>query len=225
MSKKMNGSRRKRTRTQESSSVGVPRLAMGTNLVFGFPDKMLTKLRYVDTYLLSISSGSIAKQVMYVNSVFDPDNSGTGHQPLYRDTYAGIYDQYAVVSAKCKVKFMNLSSGDSLICGMVIDDDASTSTTANTLCEQNHGQHTILPPISGSLSSHTFTFDWDCKKILGIDPFASETYKTPVASNPTEISSLLLWVTNTNATSFIVPVHFEMEQTILWTELTSPVQS
>jgi hypothetical protein len=162
---------------------------------------------------------------MYVNSVFDPDNSGTGHQPLYRDTYAGIYDQYAVVSAKCKVKFMNLSSGDSLICGMVIDDDASTSTTANTLCEQNHGQHTILPPISGSLSSHTFTFDWDCKKILGLDPFASETYKTPVASNPTEISSLLLWVTNTNATSFIVPVHFEMEQTILWTELTSPVQS
>jgi hypothetical protein len=198
---------------------------MGDNLVFGFPDKMLTKLRYVDTYSVTITAGSIGKQVMYLNSVFDPDNTGVGHQPLYRDTYAAIYDQYAVVKVSCTVKFMNLAGADSVICGIVLDDDNSTSSTVNTLCEQNHGQHTILPPMSGSLSTHTFTYHWDCKSVLGIDPFASETYKTPVGSNPTEVSSLLIWATDTGGASISVPVHFQMEQTILWTELSTPTQS
>jgi len=191
----------------------------------GFPHSMLTNLRYVDTYALTITSGSLAKQVMRWNSVFDPDLTGTGHQPLYRDTYASIYDQYAVVSASIEVKIVNSSTTAVLLCGIVGEDDASSSSTPNTLCEQATGQHTILPPLAGSLSSHTFRMNWDCKKMLHIDPFTSETYKTAVGSNPTEESDLVIWATNFDASSESVTVHVTLVQTILWTELTSPTQS
>ena len=194
-------------------------------MLFGFPDRMVTKLRYCDTISLSISSGSLAKNMFRWNSTYDPDATNTGHQPMYRDTYASIYDQYAVISARARIKFMNTNTSSIIICGAVTDDDSVISSTTSTLSEQNHGVHTILPPLAGSLSSHTFNLLWDCKKVLGIDPFASETYKTLVGSNPTEESYLGVWATNFDATTMSVTFNIELEQTVLWTELTTPTVS
>lgn len=198
---------------------------MGGRLLFGFPDKMVTKLRYCDTISLSIVSGSLAKNVFRWNSTYDPDQTNVGHQPMYRDTYASIYDQYSVISAKAKVKVINYNTTTPIICGVVTDDDTTIASSSTVLSEQNHGMHTILPPLAGSLSTHTFNPTWDCKKVLGIDPFASETYKTLVGADPTEQSILTVWATNFDATTMSVLVNIELEQTVLWTELQTPSSS
>lgn len=190
----------------------------------GFPHAMVAQLRYVDTYALTITAGSLAKQVMRWNSTFDPDLTGTGHQPLYRDTFASIYDQYAVISASAEVKFINASTS-SIVCGIVSEDDANSSSTVDTLCEQALGEHTILPPLTGALSTHTFRLNWNCKDYLHIDPFSSELYKTAVGNNPTEESDLVIWATDFDAASISVTVHVTLVQEVLWTELTSPTQS
>lgn len=221
-----NGKRSAQRRNNAQDKVHtVPRIAMGQQMVFGFPDRILTKVRYHDTYSLAITLGSLARQIMYLNSTFDPDNTGTGHQPLYRDTYASIYDQYAVVACKYKVKVINTDTDTPIICGAVIDDDNVSTASVNVLCEQNHGQYTILPPLAGSLSSHTFIGNWTAQSILGIDPYTSQTYKTAVGSNPSEISSLIVWATNFDASTMTVTVSIELEQTVLWTELTTPTAS
>lgn len=173
---------------------------------------------------MTITSGSLAKQVMRWNSTFDPDLTNTGHQPLYRDTFAAIYDQYAVISATIVVKIVNLATAV-LVCGVLTEDDASSSSTIQTLMEQGTGQHTILPPQTGSLSSHTFRLKWSCQKMLNIDPFSSETYKTAVGSNPTEESDLVIWATTADGSSATPYVTIEMEQVVLWTELQSPTGS
>jgi hypothetical protein len=191
----------------------------------GFPHSMVSQLRYVDSYSLTITSGSLAKQVMRWNSTFDPDLTGTGHQPLYRDTYAAIYDQYAVIRASIEVKICNTDTSNLIICGIVSEDDAASSSTVDTLCEQATGQHTTLPPLAGSLSTHTFRMDWDCKKMLHIDPFTSEAYKTAVGNNPTEESDLVIWATNFSAASQSVNATVTLVQEVLWTELSSPTQS
>jgi len=204
----------------------VPRIAMGNNAVFGFPPQMLTKLRYCESYALVSTSGSIAKQVMYVNSTFDPDNTGGGHQPLYRDTYASLYDQYAVVAATIKVTFSTLATTTGVHVGVLIDDDSSTSSTFSTLCEQNLGKHALLAPATGALSNKTIVLKWNCKKHLGIDPFTSQTYKTSVGSNPLEIASFLLWASPADgSTTTTTQVYIELVQEVLWTELTTPTQS
>lgn len=190
----------------------------------GFPHSMVAHLRYVDTYALTITSGSLAKQVMRWNSTFDPDSTGTGHQPLYRDIFASIYDQYAVISASIEVKFVN-NTTSTIVCGIVSEDDATSSSTVDTLCEQALGEHTILPPLTGALSTHTFKMNWNCKDFLHIDPFASQTYKTAVGSNPSEESDLVLWATDFDAASISVTAHVTLVQEVLWTELTSPTQS
>jgi len=204
----------------------VPRIAMGANTIYGFPPTLLTKLRYVDTYALISTAGAIAKQVMYLNSTFDPDNSGSGHQPLYRDTYAAIYDQYAVVSCKATIQYQSLAATTGMVIGAVIDDDNSSSSTPTVLMEQNNGKHLLLPPFTGSISNRTLTIPWSCKKHLGIDPFTSQTYKTAVGSNPSEVASLIIWsVPADGSSTATVQVQVTLEMEVLFTELQTPSSS
>lgn len=204
----------------------VPRITLGDKSVFGFPARILTKLRYVDTYALISTAGAIAKQVMYLNSTFDPDNSGSGHQPLYRDTYAGIYDQYAVVACRATIQFQSLAATTGMVCGAVIEDDNSSSSTPTVLMEQNLGKHMLLPPFTGSISNRTITISWVCQKHLGIDPFTSQSYKTAVGSNPSEVAALVVWsVPADGSSTATVQVQITLEQVVLWTELTTPTSS
>lgn len=190
----------------------------------GFPHSMLSNLRYCDIITLTSTSGAFAKNIFRWNSTFDPDLTGTGHQPLFRDTFAAIYDQYAVVSASIEVQFINNSTSP-LVCGLSNEDSSNTPSTVDAVMEQAEGQHQLLPPQTGSLSSHTFRMNWDCKKMLRIDPFASETYKTAVGSNPTEESDVAVWCFTPDGSTATITFAVTLVQHVLWTELTTPTQS
>jgi len=210
----------------ELARTGVASMRIGGQIPFGFPHQLLTKLRYYDTYAITVTTGSLGKQVMRWNSTFDPDFTSTGHQPLYRDTFAGIYDHYAVVSATANIKIISTSATAALVVGCVTDDDSSSAGSVTVLAEQNTGEHMLLPPLSGSLSSVTFNPTWDCKRVLSIDPYTSEEYKTAVGSNPAEESYLHIWGTVTDGvSSATITVSVEMVQTVLWTELATPSSS
>lgn len=65
-------------------------------------DKNYARLRYVDT--VAINSGvTIAEHRFSANGLFDPDETGTGHQPLLFDEYALLYNSYNVVSSRIKI--------------------------------------------------------------------------------------------------------------------------
>ena len=59
---------------------------------WGFPNSIITKLRYADTYEGTGTSGARYQNVYRANGIFDPDATGTGHQPLYRDNWVNIYN-------------------------------------------------------------------------------------------------------------------------------------
>lgn len=226
VSKKTKQRTRSSRGNKEQQAVHRPPVVQYTPAVFGFPDRILTKLRYAEVYNLTSTVGSIGKQLMRWNSMFDPDQTGTGHQPLYRDTYASIYDQYAVVRARARIRFDNPNAAIPFVVGCVTDDDSTTSTTWQTLIEQSHGVSDSLTCLSGSHSSCEFNMSWDCAKVLNIDPFADLSYKTAVGANPTEISQLLLWsIPFDGISTATIQVKLDMEFDVLWTELQTPVQS
>ena len=71
----------------------------------GFPDTLQTTLRYQETLSLSSSSGALFGYVYNLNGLYDPNHTGTGHQPLYFDQLMTIYNHYIVIGAKITVKF------------------------------------------------------------------------------------------------------------------------
>lgn len=61
-----------------------------------FPPRKTVALRYVDSIALDAAAATAAVQVFRVNNIFDPDYSGFGHQPMFRDNYATLYNRYKV---------------------------------------------------------------------------------------------------------------------------------
>ena len=192
---------------------------------FGFPDRLLTKLRYHDGVDLTSTAGSQALYQLRWNSTFDPDFTSTGHQPLYRDTFASLYDQYVVCSAVCTVVFTNKVSGNTFIVGVVTDDDTSAATSVTTICEQNHAQWAILAMNVGGANQKKFRITWDYARYLGVDPFTSQTAKTAIGANPSEVSFLNIFgYEHVGGTGDFV-VDFTLEQEVLWSELQTPTGS
>lgn len=86
----------------------------------GLPDFHRVKLKYQDNWVCT--GGPDGYAIYKLNSLFDPLTSLNGNittvtaqqsnaQPLYRDQWATMYDQYRVYA--CKVKLDMLTGGDS----------------------------------------------------------------------------------------------------------------
>jgi len=187
---------------------------------------MYTRMRYCDIYQITSTSGSTAKQLFRLNSTYDIDFTGAGHQPLYRDTYAAIYAEYSVVKAVIKATFVSNAATSSMLVGLVIEDDTSSSTNINVLMEQNAGVHKLLPNSTGALNNVTLTQTWDAAKFLGIDPFSSQGYKTPVTSDPSDTVYCLAYaVPADGVATTTTTLHVEIDMWVLWTELSTPTVS
>lgn len=96
------GDRKRRYRKKNTFSRRLP--------VGGFPSRKIAKLRYVDTISLDAGIGTYAVNEFRANSLYDPDKTGTGHQPSNFDKMATIYDRYTVLGAKCTVYWVPTSS-------------------------------------------------------------------------------------------------------------------
>lgn len=62
------------------------------------PDRLHVKLRYTQNFIFTTTTAA-SVQIMRGNSLFDPDYTGTGHQPLFRDQYSGLYNRYCVLGS------------------------------------------------------------------------------------------------------------------------------
>jgi len=94
----MSRSRRSRRRRDELSGPLRDRFLSTTVSPLAIPDRFRTKLVYGGGG--QITSGSaLVDKIWNINSVFDPDQSGVGHQPRYFDQLALLYNRYRVLSA------------------------------------------------------------------------------------------------------------------------------
>lgn len=81
------------------------------------------------------------------NSIYDPNLTGTGHQPLGRDQYGLIYDHYTVIGSKIKVKFFSTRSEKQNVamwCGTCLQDTQNTLTSLSEILEQGNANGGIL---------------------------------------------------------------------------------
>ena len=66
----------------------------------GFPPEMRVRLKYVDTFALDAAAGSLASYQFDMRNMYDPNVTGTGHQPSNFDRWTTIYNAWTVLSTK-----------------------------------------------------------------------------------------------------------------------------
>lgn len=77
-----------------------------------FAQRYITKMKYSEQIILNGPTGGGLNQFTFnLNSVFDPNRTGTGHKPYGYTTMAAIYNRYRVI--KCNYVISALATGAS----------------------------------------------------------------------------------------------------------------
>lgn len=168
----------------------IPRTIVSTGI--GFPKKMLMSHKYQETISLSIPLGVVMqKYFISCNSMYDPNATTTGHQPLYFDQMTALYDHYVVIGSKISVTFPP-PTDTNLNIGIYIDDDASNSlTSSDTVAEQTQAIRRLISP--NATFPITISKKWSARKYFGGSILANTDLQGTVSANPVEQSFYMIY--------------------------------
>lgn len=145
---KPNGRRRRRNRRQRGTrnplrppgpptTGGRPVVRDMLTRVPLFPiSKMVKGMMYYETNVsLSGTSGVFSSYVFSANDAFDPNHSGTGHQPMGFDQMMSLYEQFTVVRSTIRVMFIPNTSTAVTRVALYLNPSTTTLTTAANVIE------------------------------------------------------------------------------------------
>lgn len=143
------------------------------------------RLVYSDFFQLDPSIGSLnAVKVFTTNGLYDPDHSGSGHQPAGFDQYMGLYNEYVVVASKIKVQATNHNSGQELVLGVAFNDLATTSTDIREYVENGACKTAMMTRNSNDVA--TLYHSCNMRTVSTQDIFAESNFTGGAAANPAD---------------------------------------
>jgi len=86
-------------------------------------------MKYSDTFDTTMTTGTVSTQVFRANSIFDPDRTNTGHQPLTFDAYFLLYNRYHVYAISWHIRASGAADAYHMACGVVNGTETFTSVT------------------------------------------------------------------------------------------------
>lgn len=162
-------------------------------------------LKYAEDINVTVNGSIGANYLFRCNSLFDPNQSGVGHQPMGRDQYAGFYKRYVVIGAKITVRFIcqedntaTNSPNDTTNVGITtIADTGDTIIQPTEFMENNRTTYGVVTP---SKPIHTITKYFSPKTFFGVSKVIDEEdIGAYFGTNPvnTALWQLKFWPTNT----------------------------
>lgn len=110
-----------------------------------FSPRAVTTLKYCERITVNCTAGVPNIYQFNVNSIYDPNRTGTGHQPYGFDQWAGIYGRYKVFAVSYRILFYNSTgAGNQGITILMNNSTASLGTDYNTIMELPRSINSIL---------------------------------------------------------------------------------
>lgn len=104
----------------------------------------LCKLKYCENFQFNISSLTpMVNRVFRVNDLFDPNFTGVGHQPFFRDQLYTLYSRARVLSSKITVQFAP-NSNQAVEVVLAPISDGAVDTDYTLLRERKGAKSTIV---------------------------------------------------------------------------------
>jgi hypothetical protein len=150
----------------------------------GFPRRIKMIHKYHETIRMTNTGGTPAFQRFRANGMFDPNQTGVGHQPLYFDQMTGLYNHWTIIGAKISVTFAHSGSGVPTHCMVVTDDDTSSSTNIPTLLEQTQNKYKAMS--YGNSVPKIIKHSYSAKKVYGGNILANNRLEGDSSNDPTE---------------------------------------
>lgn len=104
------GNKRRRTDAEDGATeagAGLPVTKPPKQIPHAYNNNYTVRLTYADNFLHNVAYNVGSHQTFRTNSIYDPDFTGVGHQPLFRDMWASMYDYYTVLSCEYTIRMYN----------------------------------------------------------------------------------------------------------------------
>lgn len=191
------------------------------------PNKFAVKLRYADYHTIDPQvAGGAGVFVLSANGLYDPNITGTGHQPRGFDQWMTMFDHYTVIGSKLTVRFISVNNAEPLVVGINCKDSSQTYLNKN---DYEEGRNVRTTLINSNVNEEHKQLSLTCstKKFLGIShPLSSTTVRGGANGNPSEQAYYHIWgapLSNNDAGSF--KIQYWIDYLVVFTEPKQPSQS
>lgn len=148
------------------------------------PKVFKTKLRYsTSVQINAFTSHTTGVHVFSCNGIYDPDVTGTGHQPRGFDQLMPMFDHYRVLASRIMVRFFNSDATNPQVGGIAIRDSTTTESTLYNYTEQ--GTVKTVPIGTQDTSIKTLRMGVAPHKWLGLS-YKEDSLKGTSSTQPSE---------------------------------------
>lgn len=165
----------------------------------GRPDRIMLKLPYYEQFNLQNAASAGANYFWNLNSIWDPNRSGVGHNPSYFKAWQGIYNRYRVLGVKARCTFAYGAEGGSAWGNRVYlyASNDTVQTGDDSQMEQAHMTSGIIHPNGKPVA--TLTKYFTPARITGrtLQQYMSDDrYQATMTTNPQEVICLTAGIRN-----------------------------
>lgn len=190
----------------------------------------MVKLRYVQEIQADPAAAGVYSYYFNATSLFDPNSSGGGHQPLGFDQWATIYAKYTVVGSKIKATFAPTTAAVTVpaYAGIILDDNATFSYTSGPqIYESKQGkQNTKIIGGNANARKVTCTRSYSARKFHGKPPLTNGDIEANVTGNPNDNVYFGVWTGSINGTDPpAMTILIEIEYIAVFSEIKFLAQS
>jgi hypothetical protein len=147
-------------------------------------------LSYVEAIQFTTASGAITNYSFALNNVYDPNSTGTGHQPLGYDEWANFYARYIVVGFHCDIIATNEQTSYPVDVVYTLQQYSTSYTDIPNALEQVGAENVTLGLPSSGNATRRFTKSVYLPDYFGL-PLRSylgqSDYQAFVGSSPTNV--------------------------------------
>lgn len=171
----------------------------------GFSDQTSARLTYVQNLVLSPGL-SFTTYAFRGNSLYDPDYTAGGHQPLYFDQYSEIYNKYRVMGCSIRVDTNNASTASALYFIAFPSTETGSLLSISAALEQGRAKAPKIIPLGQTMSSARLKSYCSTRKALGQTKtqVMDDDNAAGIGANPLQIWYWNLFWESTDGSSAVI---------------------
>lgn len=141
---------RKRSSSRAFKRARVTRPTMVISRSSLIPDRYFCKLKYSEQFGMIYTPATAATYQFRANSIYDPNYTGTGHQPLGHDQLITLYNRYRVYGCKYRIFFTNISTTEQAEVAVQLRPNLTVNSVYDTIRESAYTVWKSILGVEGS---------------------------------------------------------------------------
>lgn len=173
-----------------------------------FPARLVTKLKYSEVvHVAIVGAAGLTDYSFNLNGLYDPNSSGTGHQPYGFDEASALYSRYRVFRCSWHVSFPANTTDTYQACVVPVNGASSFSTSS--MSRMSELPMAVSKTVAANGNGVNFRGSIYLPKLNGVRPAEyknDDRYIGTAGANPAEVMKLHLGFTCETSNLDVYPV-------------------